>query len=62
MGTALEEFYKKSKQAPVLGAQEFRERLLDKPVRVDREHPRHERVAVRPSVDQVLKTLAKTMG
>ena len=47
--------WKRSKQAPVRGDQEFRERLLDKPVRVDREHPRHERVAVRPSVDQVLK-------
>ena len=59
---ALERFYKSGKQAPVLGDQEFRERLMEKPVRVDREHPRHERVAVRPSVDKVLNTLAKRYG
>ena len=56
---ALEEFYKKVRQSPVLGDEEFRERLIEKPLRVDREHPRHERAAVRPSVDKVLKALAK---
>lgn len=56
---ALEEFYKKGQQIPVLGDEEFRERLLEKPLRVEREHPRHERAAVRPSVDKVLTTLAK---
>jgi hypothetical protein len=35
---------------------------LEKPIRVDREHPRYERAAVRPSVDQVRKTLAKRYG
>jgi putative transposase len=58
----LEEFYKKGRQSPVLGDEEFRERLMGKPVGVDREHPRHERAAVRPSVDKVLKTLAKIYG
>lgn len=41
------------------GEETFRDRLIDKAY-VDREHPRHERVAVRPSVDKVLKALAKT--
>ena len=43
----------------MLGDESFRERLLEKPVRVEREHPRHERVAIRPSVDKVLTTLAQ---
>jgi len=59
---ALEEFYKKGRQGPVLGDEEFRERLIGKSVGVDREHPRHERAAVRPSVDKVLETLAKMYG
>jgi len=59
---ALEEFYKKVRQSPVLGDEKFRERLIEKPLRVDREHPRHERAAVRPSVDKVLKALAKIYG
>lgn len=59
---ALEKFYKRAKQVPVLGDQEFREHLIEKSVRVDREHPRHERVAVRPSVENVLRTLAKKYG
>ena len=58
----LEAFYRKKRQSPVLGDEAFRERLMEKPVRVDREHPRHERVAIRPSVDKVLKTLAKMYG
>ena len=31
-------------------------------IRIDREHPRYERAAVRPSMDQVLRTVAKTYG
>lgn len=59
---ALEEFYKKARQSPVLGGEDFRERVIEKPLRMDREHPRHERAAVRPSVDRVLRALAKTYG
>jgi hypothetical protein len=49
------------------GRQEFppwmRQRgYLEKPIRFDWEHPRYERAAVRPSVDQVLKALAKRYG
>jgi len=46
----------------VLGDEEFRNGLMEKPIRVDREHPRYERVAVRPSIDQVLKALATRYG
>ena len=59
---ALENFYKNGRQSPVLGDEGFRNGLMEKPVRVNREHPRYERAAVRPSVDQVLKTLAKRYG
>ena len=59
---ALERFYKSGRQSPVLGDEEFRNRLMEKPIRVDREHPRYERAAVRPSVDHVLKTLATRYG
>ncbi len=59
---ALEEFYKKARQSPVLGGEEFRERVIEKPLRMDREHPRHERAAVRPSAGKVLKALARIYG
>ena len=57
----LEEFYK-GRQSPVLGDEEFRERLIEKEIGFDREHRRHERAAVRPSADKVLKGVAKTYG
>jgi hypothetical protein len=59
---ALARFYKHGRQSPVLGDEEFRNRLMEKPIRVDREHPRYERVAVRPSIDQVLRALATRYG
>jgi REP element-mobilizing transposase RayT len=59
---ALERFYKNARQSPVLGDEEFRNELLEKPIRVDREHPGYERAAVRPSIDQVLKALATSYG
>jgi putative transposase len=60
--SALEKFYKNSRQSPVLGDEKFRNKLMETPLRVDREHPRYERAAVRPSLDQLLKTLAKRYG
>jgi REP element-mobilizing transposase RayT len=59
---ALEDFYKKDRQSPVLGDEEFRKGLIEKPIRIDREHPRYQRAAVRPSVDQVLNAPAKTVN
>lgn len=58
----LEDFYKKGRQSPVLGDEDFRERIIERPSRVDREHPRYERVAVRPSVDTVLRIVAAVYG
>src|SRR5262249_37493953 len=59
---ALEKFYKNGRQSPVLGDEEFRNGLMEKPIRVGRGHPRYERVAVRPSIDQVLKALVTNYG
>ena len=59
---ALERFYNKGRQSPVLGSEEFRNGLMEKPVRVGQEHPHYERAAVRPSVNHVLKTLATKYG
>jgi putative transposase len=59
---ALEKFYKTERKSPVLGSEGFRERVREESIRIDREHPRYERAAVRPTVDRVLRTLAKTYG
>jgi putative transposase len=59
---ALEKFYKTERKSPVLGSKGFRERVREESIRIDREHPRYERAAVRPTVDRVLRTLAKTYG
>jgi chromosomal replication initiation ATPase DnaA len=52
--------YKQGRQSPVLGDEEFREQLVDKSIRLDREHARHERAVLRPSVNRVLKVLAQS--
>lgn len=59
---ALENFYKTERKGPVLGGEEFCERVREESIRTDREHPRYEKAAVRPSVDRVLRILAKTYG
>jgi hypothetical protein len=53
--SALEQFYESSGQSPVLGDMKFRNELMGTPLRVDREHPRYERAAVRPSLHQLLE-------
>jgi chromosomal replication initiation ATPase DnaA len=35
---------------------------MEKPIRVDHKHPRYERAAVRPSIDQVRRALATWYG
>jgi REP element-mobilizing transposase RayT len=59
---ALENFYKTERKSPVLGGEEFCERVREESIRTDREHPRYEKAAVRPSVERVLRVLAKTYG
>jgi hypothetical protein len=55
--SALEKFYKNSRQNPILGDEKFRNELMETPLRVDREHPRYKRAVVRPSLHQLLETL-----
>ncbi len=55
---ALEAFYQAERQLPVLGGEGFREWVRTKVRSFSREHPRHERVKVRPSVRQVLQRVA----
>jgi hypothetical protein len=59
---ALGNFYNKGRQSPVLGSEEFRSGWMEKPVHVDQEHPRYERAAVRPSVNQVQKYVQTRVG
>lgn len=56
---ALKEFYSQGRQSPVLGGEKFRERLMGRLSRLNREHPRYERVGVRPSVGKVLSCVAQ---
>jgi REP element-mobilizing transposase RayT len=59
---ALTAFYAAGRQMPVLGTDSFRDRLVRLGRAVSREHPRHERVAVRPSAEQVLQRVARVFG
>ncbi len=58
----LEEFYSASRQQPVLGSEKFRSKLARKTIKVSREHPRHERMLVCPSVAQVVKAVGHVYG
>ena len=58
----LEEFYEKKKQGPVLGGEGFRERVTRGMGKVGIEHPRYERVWVRPTAERVLKEVARVYG
>ena len=49
----LEKFYKAPAESE-LGNEKFRNKLMAKPLRVDREYPRYERAAVKLSLDQLL--------
>lgn len=59
---AVEEFYHRPRQGPVLGAEPFRERLRHRLRRIDREHPRHERRPFRPTAEKVLHHVADAYG
>ncbi|MFQ5851003.1 MAG: transposase [Candidatus Binatia bacterium] len=51
---AVKEFYSTGRRGPILGGKRFLERIRGRLDKVTREHPRHERVRVRPTVDRVL--------
>ncbi len=55
---ALEAFYAVGRQLPVLGTEKFGTWVRKKVRPLSREHPRYERVKVRPSVRQVLQGVA----
>jgi putative transposase len=59
---AIEEFYSWGRQSPVLGGEVFLKRLRGRLGRVTREHPRYERVSLRPTVDKVLNLVAQVYG
>jgi hypothetical protein len=59
---ALEAFYKAKRQVPVLGGEGFRRRIRKKVLRLSVEHPRYERVHVRPTVRQVVKAVSQAFG
>jgi hypothetical protein len=56
---ALREFYSQRRQSPVLGGEKFRQRLMGRLDRFSREHPRYERIGVRPPVERVLDCVAR---
>lgn len=58
----IQEFYSRARQSPVLGKEAFLEWIKSRVRRVVRDHPRHERVAVRPSIERVLGVVAGHYG
>lgn len=58
----VKEFYKKRRHGPILGSEEFREKVMKVIGKVSSEHPRHEKKYVRPSVNKVLTAVAGTYG
>lgn len=59
---AVEEFYHRPRQGPVLGTEMFRERLRRRARRIDREHPRYERRPLRPTMEAVVQQVAASYG
>ncbi len=58
----IEEFYGSKKQSPVLGGEGFRGKVMRYLGVMGVEHPRYERITVRPSAERVLKEVAQVYG
>ncbi len=58
----IEDFYERKKQSPVLGVEGFLERVRRDLRPIGAEHPRYERVSVRPTAERVLKEVARVYG
>ena len=58
----IEKFYGQKKQGAVLGDEAFRARVTSGMGKIAMEHPRYERVWVRPTADRVLKEVAGVYG
>jgi putative transposase len=56
---ALERFYRSGRQSPVLGGQEFIERLRKQMRKLTSEHPRYERRGIQASPEQVIERVAQ---
>lgn len=59
---AIKAFYSRGRHSPVLGGEKFLEWLRGRLGRVTWEHPRYERVRLRPSVEKVLSLVAQAYG
>lgn len=58
----IEAFYSRRRASPVLGGEGFIKRIRPRLGRINREHPRYERIKVRPEVERVLTLVAKAYG
>ena len=58
----IEKFYIGKKRSPVLGGEGFRGKVMRQMRPIGVEHPRYERVSVRPSAEWVLKVVARQYG
>jgi REP-associated tyrosine transposase len=56
---ALERFYQSGRQSPVLGGEEFVERISRPPRQLAREHPRYQRRGVEASAQKVIRRVAE---
>jgi hypothetical protein len=56
---ALERFYQSGRQSPVLGGEEFAERIRKPPRQLAREHPRYQRRGVQASTQSVIRRVAE---
>ena len=59
---SLEQFYTGGRQSPILGGERFRDWVRRKVKAPDREHPREQRRALRPTEEAVLATVAREYG
>ena len=58
----LKEFYIRGRQSPILGGEDFKERVREEIGKIGGEHPRHEKVWLRPSVEEVVSGVAAAYG
>lgn len=56
------EFYSRNRQSPVLGGEKFLDGVRRRLHQVTREHPRYERVRIRPAVSEVLGLVSQEYG
>jgi REP element-mobilizing transposase RayT len=56
---ALTRFYQSSRQSPVLGGEQFVERIRGTGAKLGREHPRYARRGLQPGAEQVIEAVAR---